>query len=521
MTKKLAVALAAVLASVACTVHKTEAPPLAGPSTFALSLEMSATPDSITQDGGSQSSIKVTAIGANGQAVSGLTLRLNMQVNGVLADFGTLSARTIVTGSDGSASTVYTAPPRPVGVNTPTCPGEAQEPGTCVTIVATPTGTNFDTANAQLVTIRLVPPGVILPPVGKPTASFTFSPSPPSVSVPLIFDASSSRPGQNSSQITSYSWTFGDGSTSEVTTPTITHTFTSGGTFHVSLTVTNDRGLPSDPFPQDVVVGTSDPFTGDWTLSPTAPNLNQPVVFNATQVQTSAGHDVVRFSWNFGDGGTGLGAVTSHAYAAAGSYGVVLTVTDDLGRTKVFNPKTANVATGPPPSGDWVNSPVSPVINETVTFNAAAVQPAPGRTIAQYEWNFGDGKTGTGQVTSHVFTAANQYAVVLTVTDDVGQKLVLSHNLTVSPGNPTAKLTLTKAGAFSITADGSLSTAVGSAQIVDYTFNWGDGSPNSSGTAAVVPHTFPAAGTYTVTFTVTDNFGTPRRGTITQSITVP
>src|SRR5919106_3326839 len=99
MTKKLAVMLTAVVASISCTVHRSEAPPLSGPSEFALSLAMTATPDAISQDGGSQSSIRVAAKGPDGNGISALPMRIDTVVNGVAQDFGTLSARTIVTGS--------------------------------------------------------------------------------------------------------------------------------------------------------------------------------------------------------------------------------------------------------------------------------------------------------------------------------------------------------------------------------------------------------------------------------------
>src|SRR5437773_12544471 len=120
-----------------CTVHKTEAPPLSGPSEFALSLSMTATPDSIAQDGGSQSSVKIVARDPDSRPITSLPLRVDMTVTGVAQDFGTLSARTIVTGSAGSASVMYTAPRQVQGANTGTCNGL---PGTCSTIVATPPG---------------------------------------------------------------------------------------------------------------------------------------------------------------------------------------------------------------------------------------------------------------------------------------------------------------------------------------------------------------------------------------------
>ena len=82
-----ALVVAALAAASACTVHDTTPPPLSGPSGLALSLNLAALPDTINQDGGSQSSIKVTAVGADGRGVSGLPLRMEMRVNGAAQDF--------------------------------------------------------------------------------------------------------------------------------------------------------------------------------------------------------------------------------------------------------------------------------------------------------------------------------------------------------------------------------------------------------------------------------------------------
>ena len=111
--RRAAIALA-LIATAACTVKDTQAPPLSGPSGLALTLNVNAIPDSINQDGGSQSSVKVTAIGPDGKGISGLALRLDMSVNGLPQDYGTLSARSVVTNGDGVATAVYTAPPSPV-----------------------------------------------------------------------------------------------------------------------------------------------------------------------------------------------------------------------------------------------------------------------------------------------------------------------------------------------------------------------------------------------------------------------
>jgi hypothetical protein len=209
--------LVAAVVLAGCTVHQTEAPALAGPSDLALSIRVTALPDSISQDGGSQSSIQVTAIGPDGRPKSGLPIRLDMFVNGVGQDYGTLSTRTMVTNASGVATVVYTAPPSPVGGLFGSCQGL---PGNCVQIVATASGSGFETSSPETVTIRLVPPGVILPPASTPTALFTFSPPTAAANAPVAFDATSSCAGQagatggclpSNNVLTGFSWSFGDG----------------------------------------------------------------------------------------------------------------------------------------------------------------------------------------------------------------------------------------------------------------------------------------------------------------------
>ena len=160
------IALTALLS--ACTVQQTDVPSVTGPSEFGLSMTLTATPDTINQDGASQSAIAVQARGPSGAGLSGVSVRLDIAVGGTLQDFGTLTTKSLVTGSDGRASAIYIAPPPP--------PASAGSSGSVVTIVATPIGSNFQAANARTAEIRLVPTGVILPPGQTPTPSFTFSP---------------------------------------------------------------------------------------------------------------------------------------------------------------------------------------------------------------------------------------------------------------------------------------------------------------------------------------------------------
>src|SRR5580765_3587211 len=356
--RRAAMALACVLIATGCTVKSSEAPPLTGPSGLALTLNVNAIPDAINQDGGSQSSVKVTAIGPDGRGLAALPLRLDMVVNGTAQDYGTLSARSIVTNSDGVATAVYTAPPSPASGVFGSCSGL---PGNCVSIVATPTSTNFATANPERVTIRLVPTGVVLPPAGSPVASFSASPTPAQMNVPVTFDASASTPGTGATQITSYSWSFGDGSSG--TGRSVSHTFTSQQNFNVTLTGTNDRGLTNSTT-NAVSVGSVAAPNPTFVFSPGAPQIGQAIVFNADQSTAAPGHALTVFGWNFGDGATANGSITTHAYTTAGAYNVVLSVADDTGQ-KSTKSTTVTVTSGGGSGGSatvaaFVASPAAP-----------------------------------------------------------------------------------------------------------------------------------------------------------------
>jgi PKD repeat protein len=525
LKRRAAIALV-IAASAACTVHKAETPAVSGPSTIALSLNLNASPDSISQDGGSQSAVKITAIGPNGRGVASLPLRIDMRVNGVPQDYGTLSARTVVTNSDGIASLVYTAPPSPAAGVFGLCGSLV---GTCVDIIATPTGSNFDTATSQSVSIRLVPPGVILPPASTPTAAFIVTPSTVSANLPITFDASSSQPGAGASQIATYSWAFGDGATA--TGKVVTHTYASGNNFAVTLTVTNDRGLSASST-QQLAVGAGALPTPLFTVSPAQPAVNEPVFFNASTSTPGAGHSTITsYRWSFGDGQSGSGQTVSHSYAAAGAYTVQLTVTDEAGQSNTSSGTSITVGNAPTPSAKFTFSPAAPIVGDVVIFDYRTSTSPQGQRIVSLDWNFGDGTPiihcpGDGActsegITTHTFSRPGTFAVNLVVTDSAGRTNATSSTVVVGGGGPTASLTLIKTGGNSIQADGSGSTAAGSATIASYRFIWGDGTADTVGTASSVSHTFAGAGPHTVTLVVTDSATPPRTATTSKDITTP
>ena len=52
--------------------------------------------------------------------------------------------------------------------------------------------------------------------------------------------------------------------------------------------------------------------------------------------------------------------------------------------------------------------------------------------IVSYEWDFGDGNTGTGLITAHVYTEPGIYTVTLTVRDATGNVDTGSRTITVN-----------------------------------------------------------------------------------------
>ncbi len=423
-------AIAGLFALSACTVHQSNAPSPAdvgGTTTSALSLDVTATPDSITQDGASQSSVVVTAHGPNGRPMSGVSVRLVMSVDGVTQDFGTLSARTLVTGSDGTARAVYTAP-----ASSPLAGGS----GTMISIIASATGTNAQAPNGSTAAIRLVPPGVILPPAQTPVAQFTVTPTPVNFNIPTTFDASTSCavplvggvcqaaiPGTpTADSIVSYAWNFGDGGTASGQTVTHSYALSTATSFGVTLTVTNNRGLAAST--TTVVSASTLPApSGDWTWSPQAPVVNQLVFFNADGVKAATGHTIVQYNWNFGGSGpefTATGFQATHTFTAPTGLGnsvqVTLSVLDDAGtKSVIFHQLTV---------GDGLPTAVLLLTKtgaNSIRADGSSSTATSGFRIVTYRFVWDDNSpddVSTQPSISHTFTATGEHSVTLFVTDN-------------------------------------------------------------------------------------------------------
>ena len=204
--------------------------------------------------------------------------------------------------------------------------------------------------------------------------------------------------------------------------------------------VTNDpdvarNGLDADQFPingtpKSKNSATNSPPTAAFTYSPSSPTTQQTIQF--TDESTDPDGSIPSWQWSFGDGGTSTTQSPTHQYADDGAYTVTLEVTDDDGATDSTSHSVT--VSNQAPVASFVYSPSEPEINEIVNFDASGSYDLDG-SIEEYEWDFGDSLTGTGQKVAHSYSDNNTYTATLTVTDDDGATDSTSRNVTVAGPN--------------------------------------------------------------------------------------
>ena len=184
--------------------------------------------------------------------------------------------------------------------------------------------------------------------------------------------------------------------------------------------------------------------TARFTFAPDPPPANSPVGFDGSTscVGTAAaigpcggnaGGALTSYSWNFGDGSTGSGPIVSHSYGIAATYNASLTVVNSSGRSHT-TVHAVTVKDGNLPTARFTFSPAEPVPHYSVVFNAQISTPGSGHRITSWNWDFGDSyalppglppQPTSGEVVIHQFfdPALRTYSVVLTVTDEAGQRV--------------------------------------------------------------------------------------------------
>lgn len=144
-----------------------------------------------------------------------------------------------------------------------------------------------------------------------PTASFTASNTEGCLPVEVQFSNSS----QDITPSSTYEWTFGDGSSSNLQNPS--HEYTTAGLYTVSLKVTNTARCFASIVQPNLVQVNPNPVAG-FEADPWITTLDTPDIefFN----QSVSDSTLQYFEWDFGDGTTSTDENPVHTYLVAGEY---------------------------------------------------------------------------------------------------------------------------------------------------------------------------------------------------------
>ncbi len=233
------------------------------------------------------------------------------------------------------------------------------------------------------------------------------------------FDARTSTDSDGT--ITDWAWDFGDGTTGSGATTT--RTYSAAGTYTVELTVTDDDGAAAV---SSQTVTVTEPPNSAPTASFSATVDKLSASFDATG-STDADGTIASYAWDFSDGTTATGPSPTHVFGAAGTYPVVLTVTDDDGATGTLTKDVVVVANARP-----VANFTATTSGLTLALDSAGSSDSDG-SLAGFSWDFGDGSPGgSGAKTTHVYSTGGTYQVALTVTDNDGASTTLTKPVVVS-----------------------------------------------------------------------------------------
>ncbi|MEM3576954.1 MAG: PKD domain-containing protein [Candidatus Bathyarchaeia archaeon] len=173
------------------------------------------------------------------------------------------------------------------------------------------------------------------------------------------------------------------------------------------------------------------PPQASFFYTPLEPYVNMSIAFDASSSTAEGYNDtIVKYEWDFGDGTPKESKTTptiNHTFTQVNTYIVTLNVTDSEGLWSITSkPITILPPTGPTANFIWY--PSTPLVNQTVTFDATSSKLGWNGTasppIVNYEWNFGDGNITSGNypTITHKYSAEANYTVTLTITDAGGLK---------------------------------------------------------------------------------------------------
>ncbi|MEL7533131.1 MAG: PKD domain-containing protein, partial [Bacteroidota bacterium] len=319
------------------------------------------------------------------------------------------------------------------------------------------------------------------------TADTTSASCPPLL---VNFTSTSSLNGNNT-----YQWDFGDGTSSTQMDPS--HIYAIPGTFDVSLIITTGSGC-ADTVLAPSLIDLAGPY-GTFTFSPDSgcPALDVFVSVDPT--------NTVLFQYDMGDGTLTNSADSNyvHTYTLPGTYFPQINLNDGLG-CDVLITSTDPVVVFPLPTAAFTVSQNIVCDAGTVLFSDMSSASA---GITSWSWDFGDGTTSTQTNPFHTYNQLGSYDVSLVVFSDDGcADTLLIPNLIQVVSSPQADITVfDSVGCQIFTLDLLDNSTPASAPLIDWQWDFGDGSP--AGTGNPVTHSYSNVGISLATMIVTDSLG--------------
>lgn len=300
----------------------------------------------------------------------------------------------------------------------------------------------------------------------------------------------------NSDTISTYAWSFGDpgsggNNTSALQNPS--HTFSTTGSFTVTLTVTSTNGCTSTT-QQTINVGPS----------PVAQFTATTVCTNTPMQFTNSSQNSTNYLWNFGVtttlADTSNLANPTYTYMSVGTYTVTLTAEP---ASNCFDTAQLVVTVAPGPNVAFA----APAVCETFMSSFTDLSTITTGNITNWSWNFGvaSSTADTSNLQNPTFTypGSGQYNVTLTCTSNNGCTTTFTQTVTVN-APPTANFSSNVVCIGSATQFTDLSTA-GSGNLTVWGWDFGDGSPLGSGQNPT--HIYGNDSTYNVTVIVQNSNG--------------
>lgn len=318
----------------------------------------------------------------------------------------------------------------------------------------------------------------------------------------------------------SIQWKFGDGGEGQGNP--VTHTFTQNGKFPVTALVRAESGAVAEIVTLVKIVDRLDlpdlTFKGSHPVDGNKISGEAPLTIDLTP---STQKSFVTFSWEV-ENASEVGSTDTHLQAIfrdPGKYTIILVAKDPDDKV-LRQPITVEVLP-PSPYADFTMSPASGVttINSKVDFDASGASYIPDDDeIIVYSWDFGDGtadKLGVGAA-SHIYKNPDTYLVKLVLTSRKGLELSAEHRVVIRSLGLQSRIFIPEA----ISDTGNSGKVVvlrnkpimfkgdsSEGSIVNYAWNFGDGSQNGGTDLRNTTHVFTNTGTYTVSLQVTNAAG--------------